>query len=107
MDRKKRARNVRWLVGLILIGVLYIVLLSYRRPLTTTYRLDGILGVLLGLYTCSRPAANFLDMLIFGHGARREGWSLGSIFSWLALNTLVLGVGWIVIVNSMIRYSGG
>ncbi len=105
MDRKKRARNVRWLLGLILIGVVYTTLLAYRHPLTTTYKLDGILGVMLGLYTCAQPAANFLDMLLYGRGLRREGWSLGSVFSWLALNTLVLGVGWIVVVNGMIRFS--
>jgi hypothetical protein len=58
--------------------------------------LDGAVGVVLGLYACSHPAANALD-LIFHAGERLRGISAGEV-SWFLLNLVVLGVGWLAIV---------
>lgn len=58
---------------------------------------DGAAGVLLGLYICSHPAVNALDLLLY---RRHEGWrrSLREAGAfWLALNLLVLAAGWLVI----------
>lgn len=66
-------------------------------------RLVGILGVLLGLYICSHPAANAVDVLFFERGAVRQLSKNWSGIGWLALNFLVLLAGWIVIVIGTTR----
>ena len=40
-------------------------LLHYLHTLTGIPVLDGSMGVTLGLYICSHPAANAVDMLFF------------------------------------------
>ena len=63
--------------------------------------LDGISGVLLGLFICSRPAANMLDLLFTRRGqAASSEWSA---IGWLVLNGLVMFVGWIVITIGATR----
>ena len=59
--------------------------------------LDGIIGVLLGLYICSKPAANAVDLIFFRRGELRQLTSGWSGLGWLSLNLLVLFVGWVVI----------
>ena len=59
---------------------------------------DGTIGVLLGLYICSHPAANGIDLIFLERGAFRRVTSRWSGVSWLALNGLVMFVGWLVIV---------
>jgi hypothetical protein len=79
--------------------------LYYSLPtLTGISELDGLLGVCLGLYTCSHPTANFLDILLFR--GRASLWSAitHSDVSWLALNLLVLLVGFLLIVAGITRY---
>jgi hypothetical protein len=97
MDQHRRGRNIKTLWALFLLGIVYSSLLYYQRTLTGTNNVDGIIGVLLGLYICSHPAANVVDMLFFGRGARRQFSSRRSAVLWLALNMLVLLIGWIVI----------
>jgi hypothetical protein len=96
MDQQRRGRSFQTLLVMILLASAYGGWLYYQRTLTGTSRGDGIIGVLLGLYICSRPAANFLDLLFFARGAHQVS-SLPSTIVWLALNLLVLLIGWIVI----------
>ena len=105
MNQYPRGRNIKTLWGLILLAIAYSSLLYYRHALTGTNTLDGIVGVLLGLYICSRPAANVLDMLFFERGARRQVSSRRSGVAWLALNMLVLLIGWIVIIIGTTRFT--
>ena len=65
MDHHPRGRNTAVLWALILLGIAYSSLLYYGRRLTGTDKVDGIIGVLLGLYICSHPAANVVDLLFF------------------------------------------
>jgi len=97
MDQHRRGHNIKTLWALVLLGIAYSSLLYYQRTLTGTNNVDGIIGVLLGLYICSHPAANVVDMLFFGRGARSQFSSRRSAVLWLALNMLVLLIGWIVI----------
>src|SRR4030042_197159 len=97
MDQHRRGRNIKTLWALVLLGIAYSSLLYYQRTLTGTNNVDGIIGVLLGLYICSHPAANVVDMLFFGRGVRGQFSSRRSAVLWLALNMLVLLIGWIVI----------
>ena len=96
MDQHRRGRNIKALWGLVLLGIAYSGWFYYQRTLTGTNHVDGIISVLLGLYICSHPAANFLDLLFFARGAHQVS-SLPSTIFWLALNLLVLLIGWIVI----------
>ncbi|MCL4561035.1 MAG: hypothetical protein M1281_10510 [Chloroflexi bacterium] len=105
MAQRRRGRNYKLLAGLILVAGVFLVLLGYYHPLTASDKMDGIIAVLFGLYTCSQPAANFLDLLLFYRSTVDHPSSLRSLLVWLVVNVLVLGVGWLVIVNGMIRFS--
>jgi membrane-associated protease RseP (regulator of RpoE activity) len=98
MDQHPRGLNVKTVWGSVLLGIVYSSLLYCHSTLTGTNSLDGIIGVLLGLYICSHPAANVVDILFFGQGARRRQFSSRrSALLWLALNALILLIGWISI----------
>jgi hypothetical protein len=60
----------------------------------------------LGLFICSRPAGNAVDMLFYERGAFRRLTSAWAGIGWLALNLLVLFVGWLVIVSGAMRFAG-
>ncbi len=83
--------------ALVLLAVAYPVLLHYTFSLTGSVRWDGVIGVLLGLYICSHPAANFLDMILFGGRSAPKFSSMRSALLWLVLNMLVMATGWFVI----------
>ena len=44
------------------LGIAYSTFLHFRPTLTGGYQLDGIIGVVLGLYISSLPAANLVDI---------------------------------------------
>jgi hypothetical protein len=106
MDQHQRGRNIKKLWAIVLLGIAYSSLLYYQRPLTGANNVDGIIGVLFGLYICSHPAANMVDMLFFGRGDRRQFSSKRSAALWLALNMLVLLIGWMVIFAGTTRFVG-
>ncbi len=102
MDEEKpsyhpRGRNAKKLWALVLLGIVLSSLLHYRVTLTGADNLDGILSVVIGLYTCSHPAANMVDLLFFRRGGGFRFPSSRSAVLWLMLNLLVLLVGWMVI----------
>ena len=106
MDQPRRGHNVKILWALVLLGIAYSSLLYSQRTLTGTDNVDGIVGVLLGLYICSHPAANVVDMLFFRRGGQRQFSSRGSAVLWLGLNMLVLLIGWLVIFVGTTRLIG-
>lgn len=101
MDRRGRNSGVLW--GLILLVIVYIGLLRYLGTLTGVTLLDGIIGVALGLYVCSHPAANGVDLLFRERRGLPDDASAWSGVGWLALNLLVLVGGWLVIVTGTTR----
>ncbi len=91
---------------LILLGIALAVLLD-RHALTGKQKLDGVVGVVFGLYMCSHPAAFIVDLLFF----RRGGWhhlfpSNRLAVATVALNLLVLLIGWLVIFLGTTRLIG-
>jgi hypothetical protein len=106
MDQNRSGRNIKTLWAQILLGIAYSSLLYYRHTLTGSNKVDGFLSVLLGLYICSHPAANALDMFFFRRGTQRQFPSIWSAILWLALNMLVLMVGWFVIFVGTMRLVG-
>src|SRR5262245_49269539 len=63
----------------------------------------GIAGMLLGLFICSKPARNGIDVLIFERVSLRRVMTGARGFSWLLLNALVMLVGLFVIVVGALR----
>jgi hypothetical protein len=95
MEQPQRRRNYTTLSVVVLLGILYLGWLYTLHTITEFPRLDGIIGVLLGLFICSRPAANMLDLLFTRRNRAASGeWAT---IGWLALNGLVMFVGWLVI----------
>jgi hypothetical protein len=98
MARAGHLPNTRRLCLLLIPAAAYLAWASYFRPLDADHMVDGTIGVLLGLYICSHPAANAIDLIFLERGAFRRVTSRWSGVSWLALNGLVIVVGWLVIV---------
>ena len=106
MNQPGLGRKIKLLWALVLLGIGYSGLLYEGYTLTGTDHIDGIIGVLLGLYICSHPAATAVEMLFFRRGARPLFSSKRSTVLWLALNGLALLVGWIVIFVGTTRLVG-
>ena len=92
---------------MLLLAGIYGSLVHFLPGTTGNDKLIGSIGVLLGLYICAQPAANAVDLMFFQRGTVRQlsrGWpGIG----WLALNALVLLVGWLVIVIGTTRLTSG
>lgn len=79
----------------------------YFPTLTGISEIDGLIGVWTGLYICSNPAANFLDILLF-RGNMHWWQSLQqSPLYWLGLNLFTLLVGFLLILLGMLRFFSG
>ncbi len=88
---------------MILLAIVYSGLLYALHGLSGINMVDGGISVLLGLYICSHPAANAVDILFYQRGALHELSSEWSGIRWLALNMLVLLAGWSIIVIGAMR----
>jgi hypothetical protein len=104
MNRRRFGRGPKILWGSVLLAMAYGSLIHYLPTLTGTILLDGIIGVVLGLYICSHPAANAIDLLFLERGVLRQVSSEWAGLGWLALNLLVLLAGWLVIVIGTTRF---
>lgn len=81
---------------------------QYFQPFWTgEYRVDGVVGVLTGLYICSYPAANGIDLIFAERGNVKRIFTRKSGFLWLSLNAAVMLIGWFVIVIGASRFTGG
>jgi hypothetical protein len=103
--QQRIARNMPVLGVLVLLASLYVGWFAYFGVLTGNVRMDGSLGMLLGLYICSHPAANMLDMLLFMSADAREGITAtrpGQF--WLVLNALTLLAGWVAIFSGAMHF---
>jgi hypothetical protein len=105
LNRAKRGNKIRILAVVLCLALLYILVVNVNHTLTGTNRWDGIIGVLLGLYVCSHPAANFVDILFFGHTSLFQDLSGRMKNLWLGVNLVVMLVGWVVIDLGMIRFT--
>jgi hypothetical protein len=99
-------RRTLLLVALLAPAALFVASQYYLVTLTGYDLADGCLGVLLGLYICSHPAANAIDLLFFERGGVRRLVRSRAGVGWLLLNALVMLVGWFVIVIGAARFTG-
>jgi hypothetical protein len=88
------------------LGIAYSSFVSSQHTLTGMNHLDGIIGVVLGLYICSHPAANLVDMFFYRRGIRHQFSSKRSALLWSALNVMVLFIGGIVIFTGTTQLIG-
>jgi hypothetical protein len=106
MDYQPSKPNIIMLLVLVVFGIIYISLLYSQPTLTGIHHLDGIIGVVLGLYICSHPAANLVEMLFYRRSHRNPFSSSRSIILWLMLNLLILFMGGIVTFVGVTRFIG-
>jgi hypothetical protein len=103
--QQRIARNLPVLGFMALLACLYTTWMAYSGKLTGNLRVDGSIGMLLGLYVCSHPAANMLDMLLFMRADMRETIvSTGSGRFWLGMNALTLLAGWVAIFSGALHF---
>ena len=100
--QRERPRDPRPLWAMIVVALIYSVLIRFLPLLTGVPLLDGSIGLALGLYICSLPAANAINMLFFERDALRRI-SEWSVLRWLALNLLTLLAGWMVVFVALRR----
>ena len=105
MAQRRVRRNTGTLIILLLISAVFSLYLSLDLPLTGILKLDGIIGVLMGLYTASHPAANALDLLFYARDRLRQGLSHQAYMLWWGLNIIVLLSGWVTIVTGLLRFT--
>jgi hypothetical protein len=91
-----RYRKTGLLCALIVVAGAYSFWFHQRQVLTGNPTVDGTLSVLLGLYICSRPAGNAID-LFFERSPFHRMITEWSSIRWLLLNIVTLLMGWIVI----------
>ena len=106
MDQQQRGHKIIKLSFLIVFGIAYCSLLYSQCAPIGMNNLAGIIGVLLGLYICSQPAANLMDMLFYRRVFRHQFSTKQSVVLWLALNVLVLLIGGIVMFIGTTRFLG-
>lgn len=97
MDNRHYRRKTGLLVGLIAIAAVYSFWFQQTRSLTGNPTIDGAFNVLLGLYICSCPAGNAIDLFFFERSPFHRIVTEWSGVRWLLLNVLTLLMGWIVI----------
>lgn len=85
-------------------GAAYLVWVLLFPAFTVGLLFDGSVGVLLGLYICSQPAANGIDLMFMQRGAFRRAIKQSAGVEWLMLNALVMIVGWFVMVMGAARF---
>jgi len=90
-------RRTRLLIALIAVAAVYNFWFQQRHRLTGNSTIDGTVSVLLGLYICSRPAGNAIDLFFYEHNSFHRVVTEWSSITWLALNILTLLAGWSVI----------
>ena len=106
MDPYRRERRIKKLWALILLGGAYSSFLYYQDTFADPSGVQGIIGVLLGLYICSHPAAHVVDLFFLRGGGQRLFSSKRAVVMWLALNVLALLIGWTVIFFGTTRLIG-
>ena len=106
MDGNRPLLNTRRLWVMLLLACLYGGIIHFFFVSPARDRLVGSIGVLLGLYICSHPAANAVDLIFFQRGAFRQHSNDPAWIGWLLLNFVVMLAGWIVILIGTTRLTG-
>ena len=98
-------QKTRFLYFLLVISGIYSGLLYFHVPLTTIIRIDGTVGVILGIYACAHPAANVVDVLLYGRYLSVLNLPAPTLVYWWIVNAVVMFSGLLVFVLGLLRYS--
>jgi hypothetical protein len=88
-------------VGLAAIAILWMV-----DSISGNVVIDGTVAAFLGLYLTAQPARSTIDLLFTNRFALAMLWRGWSGRGWLALNGLVLLLGWAVLALGIVRLIG-
>jgi hypothetical protein len=100
MERRRSSWSIILLLGLILVALITSGIMVPRSGFGSIGWGAGTLGVLLGLFICSRPAAHLLDLL---YRSRYTG--PPALWIWLALNLLTLLAGVVVVFLGVMQFT--
>jgi hypothetical protein len=89
---------------MLVLAVGYGALVRTQPLLTGSSLVDGAMGVGLGLYICSHPAAAAIDILYMDRLVLQRLASEWSDIGWLGLNLLVMVAGCVVTVAGATRF---
>ena len=106
MAQHPKESNTKKLWVLSVLGIAYSSFLYFEPGLTGSGKAEGMIGVLFGLYLCSHPASHMVEMLFFRRTARPPFPSARSTLFWVAINIIVLFVGWTVLFVGTTRLIG-
>ena len=98
----KQQYNTGLLCVMVLLGVVYAAWLYKHQTLTGSNFWDAAVGVLLGIYICSRPVGNLMDML-YTQNIRWQELKKRAGVIWIAMNFVTTFVGWATIVLGATR----
>ncbi len=104
MTLPRRRRSYWQLIVPILVAMAFRSWFYFQPILTGNNKVDGLLGVSLGLYICSIAAANMLDMLIYSRSTLFQSASNRSIALWLTANILTLLIAFSFILFALKRF---
>ncbi len=96
MNRKQALRSIVKLLILMGLACGYAFFVAGPRTLTGDARQDGVIGVVLGLFICSQPAAYVVDLFYRSRwrpaGEPRWLWPVLNLLTFLAgVSVVVLG----------------
>ncbi len=94
--------NTGFLISMVIVGLIYGVWIYLRDTITGSNLGDAATGVLLGIYICSRPVSNLMDML-YTQNIRWNELRKRAGIMWLAMNFITTFAGWATIVLGATR----
>jgi hypothetical protein len=104
MDQYGRARSTFTLWSFMVLALVYSAVQYAFGSLTGEARFDGALGIVVGLYVCSHPASNVLDLLFAEGGVGRSSSSESGVV-WYLLNMLVMIAGWLAVYIGILQFT--
>jgi len=91
---------------MLLLAALYAVLVNELGSLTRNPRVDGTIGIGLGLFIFSYPASAAVDLLYLDRLAFHRLASAWADLAWVGLNLLVMVVGCMVTIAGATKFVG-
>lgn len=105
MQKQQNERKARPLWGLIALAIVVKIAFLILPLITGVPEIDGMLAVCIGFYICACAAANFLNIILYELGSQRWASLLTQTnIWWLALNTLVLLSGLMLVITGIYRF---
>ena len=105
MGKEWISPKLKFLFFILFLSIIYNGLLTISFPVTGDHRIDGIIGITIGIYVCAHPAANLLDFVLYGRHLGLFSLPVRVLFWFWFINALVMGSGLLVFVTSLLRYS--